>query len=102
MVELGRVDNADPSSDVNKDIGILLNYYTDSAKKAAVYWDDSTSRIAVASEVTESSSVLTASAYAALEVGSLWVNDCAGSSQVISCTGSERFLENITVDAGTF
>jgi len=102
LFDLGTVSGSAPSSDLNKDIGILFNYFTTSAKKAAVYWDDSVSRIAVGSDVSESSSVLTASAYAALEIGSLWVNDCAGQSQVISCTGSERFLENITIDGGTF
>jgi hypothetical protein len=102
IVELGLVNGSTPGSDVNKDLGILMHYYTTSAKKAAVYWDDSASRIAIASEVSESSSVLTADAYAALEIGALWVNDCAGQSQVISCTGSERFLENITIDGGSF
>jgi len=102
LVELGLVDGSLPTTDVNRDLGIIFNYYTVSAKKAAVYWDDSTSRIALAAEVSESSSVLTASTYAPIEVGALWVNDCAGQSQVISCTGSERFLENITIDCGTF
>ena len=49
------VDGSAPSSDLNKDIGILLNYYSGSAKKAAVYWDDSTSRVVVSSDVSESS-----------------------------------------------
>ena len=102
LVELGKVGGSNPTSDVNKDIGLLLHYYTDSAKKAAVYWDDSTARLTLASEVSETSSVLTASAYAALEIGSLWVNDCAGQSQVISCANGVRKLENITLDAGTF
>ena len=102
LVELGLVDGNVPTTDVNRDLGIIFHYYTASAKKAAVYWDDSTSRIALAAEVSESSSVLTASTYAPIEVGALWVNDCAGQSQVISCTGSERFLENITIDCGTF
>lgn len=106
LVDLGLVNNngvlVPPSSDLNIDIGVLFNWYSGTAKKAAVYWDDSASRIAIASDVTESSNVLTASAYAAIEIGALWVNDCAGQSQVISCTGAERFLENITVDAGTF
>jgi hypothetical protein len=96
------VDGSAPSSDLNKDIGILFNYYTDSAKKAGVYWDDSTSRIAVASVVTESSGVLTASTMGALELGSLWVNDCAGTSQVINCSGTTRTLENISIDGGSF
>jgi hypothetical protein len=102
LIELGKVDGVAPISDVNKDIGLLLHYYDTSAKKAAVYWDDSAARISIASEISENNSVLTANAYAALEIGSLWVNDCAGQSQVISCTGTTRNLENITIDAGTF
>ena len=102
LIEVGLVGGSAPGSDLNKDLGLLLNYYTDSAKKAAVYWDDSAARIALASEVTESSSVLTANAYAALEIGSLWVNDCAGQSQVIDCANGVRTLQNITIDAGTF
>ena len=102
LIELGRVDGNDPSSDVNKDIGFLLNYYTNAAKKAAVYWDDSTQRISISSDVSESASVLTSNAYAALEIGSLWINDCAGQSQVINCSGSTRTLENITIDGGSF
>jgi len=102
LIEVGLVDGSAPGSDLNLDLGLLLNYYDGSAKKAAVYWDDSAARIVVASDVSESSGTLTASSYAGLEVGSLYVNDCAGQSQVITCTGSERFLENITIDCGSF
>ena len=102
LLELGMVDGSAPSSDLNKDIGMLFNYYTSSAKKAAVYWDDSASRVVISDDVSESSGVLTAASHAAVEIGSLWVNDCAGQSQVINCSGSERTLENITVDGGTF
>jgi hypothetical protein len=102
LLDLGMVDGSAPSSDLNKDIGILLNYYTDSAKKAAIYWDDSAGRVVAASVVSESSGVLTASTYAGFEIGSLYVNDCAGASQVIACSGTTRTLENIVVDGGTF
>jgi hypothetical protein len=102
LLELGMVDGSAPSSDLNKDIGLIFNYYTSSAKKAAVYWDDSSSRVVISDDVSESTGVLTAAAHAALEIGSLWVNDCAGQSQVINCSGSTRTLENITIDAGTF
>jgi len=102
LLELGIVDGSAPTSDLNKDLGVLFNYYTSSAKKAAIYWDDSTSRIAVADDVSESSGVLTAASYAAFEIGSLYVNDCAGASQVISCSGSTRSLENISIDGGSF
>jgi len=106
LIEVGLINSGGnlvpPTSDLNIDVGVIFNYYDSAARLAAVYWDDSVSRIALASVVTESSSVLTATTYAGVEIGSLWVNDCAGQSQVISCTGSERFLENITIDAGTF
>ena len=92
-----------PSSDLNKDIGVLFNYYTDAAKKAAVFWDDSTSRIVVAAHVTESSGVLTTVTSGALEVASLYVNGCTGSAvEVIKCTNSEIFIENVTIDGGSF
>ena len=102
LLELGMVDGSAPSSDLNKDIGLIFNYYTSSAKKAAVYWDDSSSRVVISDDVSESTGVLTAAAHAALEIGSLWVNDCAGQSQVINCSGTTRTLENITLDGGTF
>jgi len=47
-------------------------------------------------------SVASVTAWADIEAKGLWMNDCAGQSQVISCSGSTRFLENITVDGGTF
>jgi hypothetical protein len=102
LLELGMVDGSAPSSDLNKDIGVIFNYYTSSAKKAAVYWDDSSSRVVISDDVSETTGVLTAAAHAALEIGSLWVNDCAGQSQVINCSGGVRNLENITIDGGTF
>jgi hypothetical protein len=102
LLELGMVDGSAPSSDLNKDIGVIFNYYTSSAKKAAVFWDDSTSRIVVAAEVSESTGVLTNSSAGALEVGSLYVNDCAGNTQVINCSGTTRALENISIDGGSF
>ena len=102
LLELGMVDGSAPSSDLNKDIGVIFNYYTDAAKKAAVYWDDSASRIVVSAVATESSGVLTNATAGALEIGSLYLNDCAGNTQVISCSGTTRSLENITIDGGSF
>jgi hypothetical protein len=110
LIEAGKVQNT-PPSDSTWDVGILFNYYKSNAnKRAGVFWDDSVSRLAFASETSVTNDSGTASTdplvsvttWAPIEIGSLWVNDCAGQSQVISCTGTERFLENITVDAGTF
>jgi len=102
LLELQVVDGGALSSDTDKDVGLVLNYYSGSAKKAAVYWDDSAGRIVLGAEVSESAGVLTASAYSGLEIGSLFVNDCAGQTQVISCSGTTRSLENITIDGGSF
>ena len=106
LIEVGLVNSGGnlvaPSSDANIDVGLIFHYYSGSAKIAAGFWDDSTGRITVGSEVSESSSVLTVNAYGALEIGSLYLNDCAGASQVISCSGTTRSLENITIDGGSF
>jgi len=102
LLDLGFVDGSAPSSDLNKDIGVLFNYYTDSAKKAAVYWDDSTSRIVVSADVSESSGVLTNNTGGTLEVASLYVSGCAATREVIGCSGSDIVITNATIDGGTF
>ena len=107
LIEVGLVNSGGslvaPSSDANIDVGLIMHYYSGSAKKAAVYWDDSVSRVVIASETSETTSVLTASAYAALEVGSLWIKDADGQEEVIGeDTGGQRILHNITVDGGSF
>ena len=103
LLDLGMVDGAVPTSDLNKDIGVLFNYYSGSAKKAAVYWDDSTSRVVVSADVSETTGVLTNNTGGALEVASLYVSGCTGSTvEVIKCTNSEIFIENATIDGGSF
>ena len=103
LLDLGMVDGSVPSSDLNKDIGVLLNYYSGSAKKAAVYWDDSTSRIVVSQDVSESSGVLTNNTGGALEVASLYVNGCSGTTdEVIGCDGNTIVITNATIDGGSF
>ena len=106
LIEVGLVNSGGslvpPASDANIDVGLIMHYYSGSAKKAAVYWDDSVSRVVVGSDVSESTSVLTAAAYAALEVGSLWVKDAAGQTETIGHDGSQRILHNITIDGGSF
>ena len=102
LLELQKVDGGNLGSDTNKDVGLVMNYYDGSAKKAAIFWDDSAGRFALASEATETTGVLGSLTYGGLEVGSLYLNDCAGASQVISCSGTTRSLENITIDGGSF
>ena len=102
LLELQKVDGGNLGSDTNKDVGIVMNYFDGSAKKAAMFWDDSAGRFAFGSVVTETTGVLGSVTYGGVEMGSLYLNDCAGASQVISCSGTTRSLENITIDGGAF
>ena len=108
-IDLGIVNGATPASATTWDLGILFNYNSSGAKKSAVIWEHADTRFKFASvlgadtEGTDANTPqLTVTTFAPIEIGALWVNDCAGASQVISCTGTTRNLENITVDAGTF
>lgn len=108
-IELGVVDGSAPTSATTWDLGVLFNYHATTAKKSAVIWEQGDARFKFASVLaadTDGSNVntpqLTVTTFAPIEIASLFVNDCAGASQVISCTGTERFLENITVDCGSF
>jgi hypothetical protein len=108
LIDLGLVNSGGslvpPSVDANIDIGVLFNYYTTSAKKSGIFWDDSTGRIGIASDLTVTNGVVDtiSTVWAPIEIGALWVNDCAGQSQVINCSSGIRTLENITVDGGAF
>ena len=108
-LDLGKVSGNAPASATTWDLGILFNYFTDAAKKSAVIWEHEDARFKFASVLgtdTDGTDVntpqLSVTTFAPIEIGSLWINDCAGTSQVISCTGTERFLANITVDGGEF
>jgi len=108
-IDLGIVDGTAPASATTWDLGILFNYYATTAKKSAVIWEHVDSRFKFASVLSadsdgnsSSTPQLTVTTFAPIEIASLFVNDCAGASQVISCTGTTRNLENITIDCGTF
>ena len=107
-IELGQVDGSTPGSATTWDLGVLFNYNASGAKKSGVIWEHADGRFKFGSQVSDGggtdndSPQITVSNYAAIEIGSLWVNDCAGSSQVINCSGTTRTLENITIDGGAF
>tara|TARA_Y100001972_G_scaffold117157_1_gene155844 strand:- start:191 stop:2146 length:1956 start_codon:yes stop_codon:yes gene_type:complete len=106
LIEVGLVNDSGslvaPTSDANIDVGIILHYYTDSAKKAAIFWDDSVSRIAFGADISESTSVITNTTHATIEAGGLYIKDTAGLEEVIGHDGTVRQLTNITVDGGSF
>ena len=88
---------------------MLLHYFDSAARLGAVYYDDSVSRVVLASRVGESSGVLTVDAgyYANVELQGLFVTDTAGSGEAVISYATiggvtARHLQNITVDGGTF
>ena len=108
-IDLGIVNGASPAGSTTWDLGILFNYNSSGAKKSAVIWEHADTRFKFASVLgadTDGTDVdtpqLTVTTFAPIEIGQLWVTDCAGTSQVISCADGVRNLENITIDAGTF
>ena len=106
LLDLGMVEGAVPTSNSGRDIGVLFNYYASgSAKKSAIYWDESAGRMVVSADVSEGSStgILSSNTAAGLEISSLHVAGCTGSTvEVIGCSGSEIVISNATLDAGTF
>ena len=101
-------------TDSTWDLGILFNYFKSSqTKRSGIFWDDSAGRIGIAShvpDITDEFGTVSSApginqstvVWAPIEIGALWVNDCAGQSQVISCSSGERQLENITIDCGSY
>jgi hypothetical protein len=111
LIELGLVSDPEtgelspPTADLGNDVGIVLNYFdtaTNSAERAAMYYDNDTDRMKFVSQASLVGNSVVAEAYAALEIGALWVNDCAGQSQVIDCEDNERLLKNISIDCGAY
>ena len=57
----------------------------------------------VSADVSESTGVLTNNTGGALEVASLYVSGCTGSTvEVIGCSGGEVVITNATIDGGSF
>ena len=108
-IDLGIVNGAAPAGTTTWDLGVLFNYNSSGAKKSAVIWEHGDARFKFASVLSSDTNgtdvdtpQLTVTTFAPVEIGQLWVTDCAVTSQVISCTCSTRNLENITIDAGAF
>lgn len=111
LIELGLVKDPEtgdllpPTSDPGNDVGVIFNYYdneTSTAEKSAIYYDNDAKMMKFLEKSTLVGNTVIAEAYAAIEMGALWINDCAGRSQVISCENGERSLENISIDCGTY
>ena len=111
LIELGLIVDEEtgnvvpPTQDFGNDVGVILNYFdtaTNSAEKAVMYYDNDDDRMKFVRRSTIEGNSVIPEAYAALELGALWINACAGKSQVIDCVNEERLLTNITLDCGTY
>ena len=107
LIAMGTTSGVAPSQDFNNDLGILMHYYVSdgggAARLASVFWDEDEGRVAIASSVTDTNNVLSDIVYATVEIGSLMLSDAAGTAEsVITVSGTDRVLQNIIVDAGTF
>ena len=120
LIEVGLEDVGDgtsqpPSDATQYNTGVAMWYntvginstYAKAAAMFAAVKPGGSFRIGFATDVTfpgagTTEGVGTVNAWAGIEAKELWINDCAGQSQVISCEGTERFLNNITVDGGSF
>ena len=117
VIEIGLVNNDGnliaPSAPTATDLALVFHYYDTAAKQSSLYWDhdnENGERFVLASDLTghtvgTATTSVEASAYAALEVGTLWINNACsdGAQEVIGCNGnSELALMNLVVDAGEF
>lgn len=95
-----------PNTSTNYDAGLLLNYYSvglDTSKKAAIFWDNSAERIAIATDVTESvADIATINGYAALEAKNLVINTPSGIRELFEDDGTYLKLKRVVIDAGTY
>ena len=103
LIELGTDSGSAPSSDLNRDIGVIFHWHDGSNPfKAGVYFDDSTGRIVAAKKVSESAGVLTNNEGAGFESAEYYVSGCTGTQRIFGCSSGEIILENTTIDAGAF
>jgi len=92
------------------DLGVMMQYGDAGvAKTAGVIWEYGNERFQFASNSDNPSSGnntttpnITVATFAPIEIGELWINDTQGQEQVIYHNGTDRVLENILVDAGSF
>ena len=104
ILELGLVNGAAPSATTTWDSAIAFNYFQTSAKKSGVAWLDN-QFMAMLSELSESADTgnadpqLTASAYAPVAAGGLYVGGIAAGNEVIN---SSQAAVNLTFDGGTY
>jgi len=104
VLELGLVNGAAPSATTTWDTGVAFNYFQTSAKKSGVVWLNN-QFMAMLSELSESADTgnadpqITATAYAPVAAGGLYIGGIASGNEVIN---SSQAAVNLTFDGGTY
>ena len=104
VLELGLVNGAAPTATTTWDSAVAFNYYQSSAKKSGVAWLDN-QFMAMLSELSESADTgnadpqITATAYAPVAAGGLYVGGIASGNQVIN---SSQEAVNLIFDGGSY
>ena len=103
-LELGLVNGAAPSSATTWDLGVAFNYNNSGAKKAGVVWLNN-GFMAMLSELAESSDTgnadpqITATAYAPIAAGGLYLGGVASGNHIINSSGE---AQNLVFDGGSY
>ena len=104
ILELGLVNGAAPSSATTWDLGVAFNYNSSGAKKAGVVWLNN-GFMAMLSELAESSDTgnadpqITATAYAPIAAGGLYLGGVASGNHIINSSGE---AQNLVFDGGSY
>ena len=104
VLELGLVNGAAPTATTTWDSALAFNYFQTSAKKSGVVWLNN-QFMAMLSELSESADTgnadpqITATAYAPVAAGGLYIGGIASGNEVIN---SSQAAVNLTFDGGTY
>ena len=104
VLELGLVNGAAPTATTTWDSALAFNYFQTSAKKSGVVWLNN-QFMAMLSELSESADTgnadpqITATAYAPIAAGGLYIGGIASGNEVIN---SSQAAVNLIFDGGTY
>ena len=104
LLELGLINNAAPTDATTWDTGVAFNYFQTSAKKSGVIWlnNQFMAMLSEMSEVGDTGTAdpqITATAYAPVAAGGLYIGGIASGNEVIN---SSQAAVNLTFDGGTY
>lgn len=106
LIELGIVNGSAPSSTTSYDLGMLVNYYSGSAKKAGFYWDSNETAWSLSEVVTEDGSQVLTPTAGATEMRYLYdasnyfsIDVAANGATTLSTVDSDGSVGHLTLDS---